>query len=137
MGTKWSFAILIEIFQQSSTSEKLSNQFESRADICKAASTLTYSFKLPNGNRNESGDATDSKRMKYVLGAKYIVLVYIFQLKRVTKQMQEMTDHQILDDLDRIRIPKFTLQMDFSDMMIEYLHLQHGPNLTQFLLRDM
>ena len=53
-----------EIFQQSSTSEKVSKQSESRADICKAASTPTYSFKLPTGNLNESGNATDSKEMR-------------------------------------------------------------------------
>ena len=43
---------------------KMSNQSESRADICKAASTPTYSFKLPTGNRNESTDATDCKGMR-------------------------------------------------------------------------
>ena len=59
-----------------------------------------------------------------------MLLAYIFHVKGVTEQMQELTDH-------RIRNPKFTLQMNFSDMMTEYLHLQHYQSLTQFLLRDM
>ena len=55
----------------------------------------------------------------------------------MTGQMQEMTDHRILEALDQIRNAKFTLQMDFSDMMTEYLLLLHGQSLTQLLLRDM
>ena len=42
----------------------MSSQSELRADICKAASIPTYSFKLPTATRNESGDATDSKGMR-------------------------------------------------------------------------
>ena len=54
----------MKIFCKHQPQKKMSNQFDSRADICKAASTPTYSFKLPTANRNESEDATDSKGMK-------------------------------------------------------------------------
>ena len=51
--------------------------------------------------------------------------------------MQEMADHRMLEVLDRIRNVKFTMQMDFSDMMTEYQPLQHGQSLTQSILKDM
>ena len=41
----------------------MSNQSDSSADICKAASKPSYSFRLTGNNRNESSDATDRKGM--------------------------------------------------------------------------
>ena len=45
-----------------------------------------------------------------------------------------MTDHLILEFSDRIQNAKFTQQMDFIDMITEYLPLLHDQSLTQFLL---
>ena len=44
--------------------KKMSNQSESSADICKAASKPTNYFRINTANPNESSDSTDSKGMR-------------------------------------------------------------------------
>ena len=47
---------------------KMSNQSELSTDVCKAASTPTYSLRLSANNRSEASDATDCKGLRPTFG---------------------------------------------------------------------
>ena len=65
MAAKWSNSILNDCIHQP---QKMSNESESSADICKTASKPTYSFRINTANPNESSDATESKGMGSISG---------------------------------------------------------------------
>ena len=117
----------------------MSNQSESSADICNAASNPTNYFRINTANPNESSDATDSKGMRSTSGgfvggfalstrtklerSGHVTGLHLSSERRDRTDARQLTDHRILEDPDRIQNPKFTLQMDFLDMMTGYLDL--------------